>query len=513
MATKIITYVLVVLVLTALVAAILANSMTKPLSHDEQMYCTGAVCLAQGRMIYSDFSYVGQMPYHPLLCAVLFKMFNVTHYLLVCRILSAVCDILVVVCIISIYRRVLESFPVAGLFLGLIGTVLFLFNPLVDYANGFAWNHDVVILCVVLSFWLFISTDFKKKSKYWRIALIGALLTFATCMRITTALVQLLFFAILLTRSAEPLKQRFKTALPFLIASAVVSIWPVWTMALAPRAFFLNLFWMPMLNGEWQRQIAMSPGRFDMIFSSLTTPGYSLLIVMAVYLCVILAWHHRKLSIPNKANALLAALLPLVFFIIAFIPLTMFKQYLAVPVPFLVISLAFPLSYLRRLTRRTNFNIASALAASCLIVAVASLPVVLRRIPKLFNPESWTPIRLHRISEDIAEKLKSQDSKLILTLAPLYALEGGCRVYPQLSAGPFAYRIADFMTPAELRTTNTVGPKTLAELVEKSPPSAVIIGVEPAFLEEPLLRAAIRPERQRWERKIYDDGPIVYFRR
>jgi len=507
--------ILVFLILIILFSAILANSMTKPLSHDEQMYCTGAVCLAQGKMIYRDFSYPSQMPYHPLLYAALFRLLNTTHYLLAGRILSSLCDVLVVICIVGIYRRIFDFFPISAMLLGLTSAVLYVFNPFVIYANGFAWNNDVVVLCVMLSFWLFISIDFKHKSKYWRIALIGALLTFATCMRITIALVQLLFFAVLLARPVESIKQRFKNILPFLISAAVVLIWPVWVIAQAPRAFFLNLLRISMLNSEWVHQTGMFFNKFDIIFAALTTPGYLALILIAVYLCVIFAWQRRKLTMSHAANLLLAVLLAFVFFIIALIMPATWQQHLAMPVPFIIISFAYPLLYLRKLNPGTklnkHFKTARAVVAVCAVVLIAFYPVVLRGIPKLFDPKSWTPIRLHTISKDIAERTKSP--KLILTLAPLYALEGGCQIYTEFSAGPFAYRIADFLTPADLNTTNTVGPKTLAALIEKSPPSAVILGVEPTFLEEPLLQTTIRPERQRWERKIYDDGPIVYFRR
>jgi len=520
--------ILVVLILIALSLAILANSMTKPLGRDEQMYCTAGSLLAQGKMIYRDFSYPAQMPYHPLLYAALFKMLNTTHYLLVGRIVSVVCDILIVVCIFGIYRRIFKSFAVSGTLLPLAAAVLYVFNPLVDYANGYAWNHDVVILCVVLSFWLFISTDFKRKSPDeggyvrnpaslgWRIAAIGALLTLATCMRITTALVQLLFFAILLSQPAGSIKQRLKTVLPFLIAAAVVLIWPVWVIAQAPRAFFLNLVKIPMLYGEWLHQIGMIHNKFNLIFTCLTMPGYFALIVLTIYLWLIIVCLRRRLKISNAKNLLLAALLPLTFFIIALIPPTMWKQYLAMPVPFLLISAVFPLLYLRKLTNKSSnkhFKVASVLVSVCVLVAVVSYPVVLYRTVVVFAPESWVPMRLHKISEDIAEKLKTQNSKLILTLAPLFAIEGGCDIYTELSAGSIVYRIADSLPPADRAVTHTVGPKTLSVLLEKSPPSAVILGVEMEFLEEPLFESAVLPDRENWERKTYDTGPTLYFRR
>ena len=514
MSPKILTTV-VILILAALLLAILANSMTKPLGRDEQMYCTGGALLAQGKMIYRDFSYAAQMPYHSLLYAALFRILNTTHFLLIGRIFSALCDILAAACIVGIYRRIFGPFPICGIFLGLAGAVLYVFNPLVDYANGFAWNHDFVVLCVCLSFWLFISTDFEQKSRYRRIAIIGVLLTLATFVRITSALVQLLFFAVLLLQPNGSTKQRLKTILPFLIATAVVSVWPVWVIAQAPRAFFLNLFKIPMLYGEWLHEIGMVHNKADLILASIMTPGYLVLILMAIYLCVALWWQRGKLTITNKKDALLAALLPLTFYGIALIPPTMWRQYLAMPVPFLIISFSYPLLYLRELAARASFNkhfnIAAGLVAACVLVAVTSHPVVMLRVPRVFDPQTWTPIQLHSISKDIAETTKNP--KLALTLAPLFALEGGCDIYTELSAGSIIYRIADFMSPSDRAVTHTVGPETLGALLEKSPPSVVILGVELKFLEEPLFEKAVRPNREKWEKKIYDDGLIVYFKR
>ncbi len=529
----------VLLILVVLALGLFANSMAKPLGRDEQMYCTAGALLAQGRMIYRDFSYAAQMPYHPLLYATAFRILNTTRYLLVGRIISSLCDILVMLCIVGIYRHIFKSFAVSAALLGLAGAVLYVFNPLADYANGYAWNHDVVILCVVASFWLFISTDFQK-TKYLRIAAIGALLTLATCMRITTVLVELLFFVCLLLRPAGSLKQRLKTALPFLVAAACVLIWPLWVIAHAPRAFFLNLVTIPTLYGQWLHEIGMVHNKFGLTYSCLTTPGYFALIVLTIYLCAVVLALRIKLTVSHKkkqfrdpshvprvtGDGLLAALLPLFFFIIALIPPTMWRQYLAMPVPFLVIGCAYPLLYLKRLTGKTgpkkNRNTTSLLAVALVIfsafTAIVSYPVVLKRILVLTIPESWEPVRFHKTSEDIAEqlntkhsKLKTQNSKLILTLAPLLALEGGCDIYTELSAGSIIYRIADLLQPDDRRITHTAGPQTIASILEKNPPSAVILGLERgklATLEDPL-QAIVKPD---WQRKSYDNGLIVYFR-
>ena len=119
------------------------------------------------------------------------------------------------------------------------------------------------------------------------------------------------------------------------------------------------------------------------------------------------------------------------------------------------------------------------------------------------------PIEIHKISKDIAQRAK--EPKLILTLAPLFALEGGSDIYTELSCGAIIYRAADSMSPSERSVTHTTGPQTLGELLKNSPPSAVILGVEHgrlAFLEDPL-QAVVKPD---WERKVYENGLAVYFR-
>ena len=505
-------YILVGVVLVVVSLAILANSMTKPVGRDEQMYCTGAVCLAQGKMIYRDFSYAAQMPYHPLLCAALFKIFGTTHYLLVGRLLSCVCDILVILGIVGIYRHVFKPFTSIGMLLGLAGVALYVFNPLVDYANGYAWNHDVVILCVVLSLWLFISADFEKKAQYWRIGAIGALLTFATFMRITTVLVELLFFAAVLNLPAKSVKQKLKIVLPFLAASAFVMIWPVWVIAQAPQAFFLNLVKIPMLYGQWLHEIGMVHNKFALTFACLATPGYLVLVVLTIYLGVTGLILRRRVKIANTKSPWLAALLPVVFFAIALIPPTMWRQYLAIPVPFLVITLAFPLSYLRKLVNQGNmmgkhFKIAAVSTTVGALIAVVSAPLVLYRTPIVLIPEKWVPIELHTVSEDIAAK--TMEPRQILTLAPLLALEGGCDIYTELSAGAIIYRVADFLSPRERQITHTAGPKNLPAFTKQIPPSAVILGVEMPRLETLIFEVIVQPD---WKREEYEDGPTVYFK-
>ncbi len=509
MSEKII-YIVAFTVLAALSLAILGNSMTKPVGRDEHMYCTGGVLMAQGKTIYRDFSYPTQLPYHPLLYAVLFKGLDTRHYLLVGRLVSVLTDILVMLCIVAVYRLAFGDLTVWGVSLGLCAAALYVYNPAVEYANGHAWNNDVVIFCVATSFLLFTKIDARRKVGRLHVAAIGALLTLATFMRTTTIIAEVLFLAALLSLPAKSVRERIKTALPFLIAAGLVLIYPVCVIARAPEAFSLNLFRIHLLNSQWLHQIGIVHDKLRLTLTYLTLPGYFVLFIIAAYLILLLVVCRGKLQISNGRSALLAPPLAAAFFTIALSLPTIWRQYLAPPVPFLLCSFAYPLAFLRELSSRRATR-----APITVGVALVGIGVLLSwlstsdRIADCFKPDKWVPMQVHRIAMDIAENTK--EPKLILTIAPLFALEGGCEIYPELSAGPFTYRIGNLMSDAERRITRTAGPEMLGRLAEQSPPSAIIVGVEPPYfsgLEEPLkLLAGVN-----WSKKVYENGLTVYFK-
>ncbi len=502
------------LIVVTLLASILANSMMKqPVSRDEHMYCTAAVLLARGQLIYRDFAYPAQLPYHPLLLGTLYQALHTDHYLLIGRLLSTLCDIVVVVLILAIYRRVFGNHRWAGQWLGLAAAVLYVFNPLVDYAAGYAWNHDVVICCVVLAFWLFVRTSFRRTPRFWRLASIGALLAFATCMRVTTALIAAVYLAAVLMAAGGSIHNRIRTALPFLIAGLLVLSWPLWILLQAPRVAWLNLVEIPALYGRWLHEIGLVFDKARLTIDCLTTPGYLVLLIVAGYWIALMARRQPSLSGISRRNLVVAGAVAACFGLIAFIPPTMWHQYWAVPVPFLLIVCAYPMAALRQAAEKPDgrppFRIACGVTFICAALAVLTNFSVLRRLPAVLVPECWTPVALHKTAVEMADQGGRPD--LVLTLGPLYALEGGSDVYPELASGSIVYRAADAMSADERKITHTVGPATLEDLLKKSPPSAVVVGVEPpyfSFLEEPLLQAV----DSTWPRHDWENGLRMYVR-
>jgi hypothetical protein len=518
--------ILVVLLLIALSLVIFMRSMAQRVVDPEHVSCAAGVLLTKGKMIYRDFACVAQMPYHPFLCAAIFKALNTTHYLFAARMLTVACDILIIICIISIFQRVFTSFPITGRLFGMAMTVLYVFNYHVDKVNGFALNRDFMILCILLSFWLFISTDFERKSRYLRIGAMSALLTLATCLHVSAVFIQLLFFVMLLIQHAESGRKRLKTALPFLIAPVIVLILPLWTMVQAPHAFFINIVEMPVLRMHLMRrtQVMMGTTLYDKILQVLTyyfadeRGIFPFVIVICLTVLVLLG--RRKLELPNLKNALLAVFVPVIFLIIGLCVPEFSYENFAMLIPFIIISFAYPLLYLRRLESinpHVLFRIALILVIAFSLAQAASQPFALLRVSRILRPQSWIPMKVHQISEEIAQK--AGEPKLVATLAPLYALESGCDIYPELSSGLAGCKIAGVMSDAKRQITNTLNEETFKETLAKKPPCVVVIEGKPLFsVGLVILRIAKTkwPEQDydetMWERKEYPLDVVIYFR-
>ena len=493
--------------IAALAVALLANAMTKPMGRDEQMYSTAGVLMAQGHLPYRDFSYAAQLPYHPLLYAAVFRLTGTTWYLLAGRLISVVSDVGVIVLIVAIYRQIVGT-GLMGTGLGLAGAALYLFNPLVDYANGYAWNHDVVVLLVLAAMGLYLSPASDHRSYTWKAAGIGALLGLASGMRITTTLTIPLFAAALWLECRSSGMRVRRGMIPFGAGLMATAIWPVWVIAQAPHAFWLDLVEIPRLYGQWLQEIGMIHDKAALTGQCLTTPGY-LAILLSLLGLTILAWRSGT-KMPSRLRGPLKVTIALGFLFswIAFIPPTMWLQYWAIPVPFWVAALAFPLSALVRSGDTRRLRWACGLMILALLTAMATNPFVISRVPLLFNVQEWEPLRSHRLSQTIVAR--TQAPRRVLTLAPLLALEGGGRIYPELSCGAIIYRIGDRLTPTQQRLTRTIGPRSLQDMIAREPANAVIVGAEEprwAFLESPL-QAAVGPG---WNKQEYPNGLRVYF--
>jgi hypothetical protein len=336
----------------------------------------------------------------------------------------------------------------------------------------------------------------------------SALLTLATCLHFTAVFIQLLFFVMLLIQRAESGKQMCKTALPFLIAPVIVLILPIWTMVHAPRAFFINVFEMPLLKMQFIRRMQLMMGttlydKFLRVLTYLTDEQgvYPFLIVLCLIVLILLGW--RKLELLNLRNAVLAILVPVIFLIIAICSPEFLYENFAMLIPFIIISFVYPLLYLRRLGTSNSphslFRTVSIVVIACAFSAVISNQLLLWRTSRILRPRSWIPMKVHQISEEVAQK--SKEPKLVVTLAPLYALESGCDIYPELSAGWEGCKIASALSASKREITNTLDAEAFKEMLKETPPSAIVIEGVPTFSVGLVL---IRIAKTRWPEQDYD---------
>ena len=375
-------YTAVVAFILLVIAIVLANSMLKPLGRDEQMYCSAGALLAKGQLVYRDFTYPSQLPYHPLLYASLYKLAGGNGYLLIGRLTSVVANLVTCAMIMLIYREAFAAQRRRAWAFGSAAVLWFLLNPFVDYANGYAWNHDIVTASVLTSVWLFLRLDFERAGKT---VLIVGLLTVACWMRITSVLFWLAIVAALLwaARRAGCLKQTLTLTAA---TTLVLSLWPLWVIFQAPQAFLLNLIAIPKLYGGWLREMGFFHPKGQLTLHVLKHPAMILLLLTAAGV-----WGLSLSRILRQRHVALMLILPWIALLIAFIPPTMWQQYWAVPVPLILVGCAYPLRSLadRWGEKRWMFGGTSSVL---LLLALAANPVPLVRATLLF--ETWQPLRL-----------------------------------------------------------------------------------------------------------------------
>lgn len=195
----------------------------------------------------------------------------------------------------------------------------------------------------------------------------------------------------------------------------------------------------------------------------------------------------------------------------AFLPTPSFPQYFAQPIITVPLFLAVAYRTLEP-ELRTFFNHAA--MALTLVALAAGAPRIVQDLPSLRAPASWTVNKVHRDGVAIANELRRRDiDGMVATLFPVYPLEGGLKVYPELATGPFAYRTGDLADAKLLQHYVTTSPSSIGERLRAEPPAAILVGFAPA-LEEPIYNFAVENRYEKADIAIksrYGEG-ILYVR-
>jgi hypothetical protein len=420
-------------------------------------------------------------------------------------------------------RRFRGAGDLAALAAGTATVALVVGNGPVTFATGLAWNHDLPVLLTLLAVGLFpgAAPDHplaaerapgervrRDKSRGYvqpgtgmgsaravRLAAAGAALGLAIGARLAFAPAVLPF--LLATTQAGGRTPAGWTArlrgAGALMAGVILGLAPVLALAIpAPQAFlFDNLTYHLRNAAYWQaagQTAAMTlTGKLAYMGDVLRDQPACLGLLAAYALLALptLVGVLRRGRGAAHTDLLLAATLAPCLLAGALVPTPTWYQYFYAPVPFLALAAALGLGALSEVAvgRRARWGLVALwIAAGPALVNGAQVYTGYLRDGAVLQPAGWVPIQAHRVGAEIRRLLDTRGTpgagRRVLTLAPLYPLEGGLEIYPALAAGPFAWRVAPLLSARERQEFHVVGNADLDGLVGTDPPAAVLTGAE-----------------------------------
>jgi hypothetical protein len=491
--------------LVAIFFVLLLAALHKQLNHDENMYVSSGILLDHGQLPYKDFAYF-QMPLLTLFYAP--ALWNAADPLFVARLLNTVFTFLT--CLLLFVGSLLLSRGANWFLRALIavsGVVLFISNPELIYAGGIAWNHDLPILLTVAAVSLLVLRSAGSYTSNWlssvRPALLmatsGLLLGLAGVARLTfLAAIPPLALAVLLFGPADqPAKwsSRVRDALIF-CAGAVVGTLPALLFLIAdPSSFWFGNVTYHQLNEQYWAQLGYT--RAMTISSKLTyfsdvlwgEPFHWLLIAGSILTAIAVA---RSKTIARKRPAvLLPAVVAVALLVGGLAPTPTWLQYFLAPYALLVVALVYGVACLS--SGNLKLVGSGALLVVTLISANAALPHY-EALDSTLTFADGVPAHVHATANEIRTVV---GKGTVVTFAPLYALEAGLDIYPELESGPFAARVANQLPAAEREKLVMMSDDDLVAAMQVKPPDAILLGTE-GPLEDPLAQFAAQHSYQRF---------------
>lgn len=473
----------VVLALAGCFALLLGLNMRRGLNHDEHQFVASAVLMARyGLIPYADFPYF-HVPTQTLLNAALFTMFD--RFLLTARLTSVVSGWLSLVLLFWLgwtyapFERIWARFGYA-----LAGIVTLMAAPIFVHTSGRAWNHDLPMLLTLLSLAAFLQGGQPARRSppapsgqgtAW-VVIAGVLLGLAVATRLSYAFLAPAFVLGCWLWGVQGGWRGRMQVLSGFVFGALSGLAPVWwALWSAPEDFLFgnvvyNLRLNPLYYAMRESAASMTPAAKLAYLGHLWVEKPTNLVVPLLFVATLLPALPRlrtRAAIPLTMTLLL---LPLALFS-AMSPTPSQSQYYYVLYPLLLLGVFFSAAQWPKRRRWAGVLIG--------VAAIGSLPFVVAPYSEgaaiLMQPSQWYPEKVHRRSQSIA---RLTEGGRILTLAPIYALEGGAAIYPELVTGPMAWRVAPLLSPAERARFGFLDAAGLEALLAQRPPRGVLTDFE-----------------------------------
>ena len=464
--------------------ALFARIMMEDLRHDEHMFVPAGAVLGKFGL-YGEFSY-SHLPNLALFFAGLFELIGSDHYLLVARVSLFAAWILLLLGMHLTAARLSGSRTV-----GLFAALLLISDQLfISHVGMVVSNNIYAATLAVYGFLFFLIGLESAERRVLMIVLAGLCLSLGAGIKANfiAFVLPVALAAFLLPRNLTLRDRLVSVVLPLAVGGVIGALPTFYYFALQGEVMAFNVFgfhtgphrayWTEPANAAGVTGIGL-PSRVLYAYQ-LWTSGSTLLIFLgALGLAAVAAWHRGlagAVAALGEPKSLLALALVLAGVLICLPVMPSFPQYYMPPLPFAILLIAVLYGRLDSREARTAAPLLTTLALAAVLLGG---PRLFADLPALASPERWTPMRVHAVAEDIGSAMRSAGvSGPVATLVPIYALEAGLEIYPELATGPFYYRVGDYLTPEERHAFRVTSPATLATLLAQDPPAAIFTGYE-----------------------------------
>ena len=471
------------------------HAMLKGYFRDEnQFVASGKLLEDEGLFPYRDYPYF-HMPNLTFIYALIYQVTDFT--LLGARTFSVLCAWGAVATLVyAAYWFFQHRSRWFRLAVGAGGVLLLLPNPLFRFTVGLAWNHDFPVM-LALAAALILLTAVHYRDGRW-LGLSGFLLGAAVGSRLTFLTAVLPFLGILaFFPDARLSRNRARVWAYFGVGFLIAMLPSTFLFLSAPREFIFGNVQYAWLNtlyrqaSEFEGPMTLSGKLLFLSERVLDQPGTIALLTMVILFGIFGAAVHLRR--PGSATGSIISLLnsrgtetsprglfyafiyslPVALLIGSFLPTPSWYQYFYAPLPFIVLGVIYSLSQLDRLSRPVRYAALVVFFLSVLLVNYFHFDKY-PNLRSLARPGAWYPIQTrvlgHKIKTIVAEGR-------VLTLSPLFPLDGGARIYPQYATGPFAWRVADFLTGEQRATYQVMSKDELVVALERDPPAGILVGL------------------------------------
>ena len=452
---------------------VLSLGMTKALSHDEHQHvAAGALVAREGLLPYRDFPHL-HTPYLPFVYSLLFR--TTDYLLLAARLFSVACATAMVGVLGTVAHGLVRErgkWCAAGVCAGAV--LLCATAGVFGITTGRAWNQEPGLLCALLAF-LAHATGIARQRNGWFVAS-GLLLGFSIGLRITFAPLVAPFGLALLLYLPPPRWQ--PRVLACFAAGLFMGTFGILCLAIqAPEQAYFGNFEFARINvlfrysdGHPRTMTVLKKLRY--LWKEILRRETPLMAAWALPMLV--SRFARTADEPRGFESGFVWLTMPFVLMGCLAPTPLYPQYFYPLVPFLTLAALYALAAIPPDT--AWFRRSLAIGAVIVVMSVAMGNHAYSHLRDLRSPWGWIPVRLHARGEKLRAKVAGGR---ILTLAPLYPLEGGLSIYPSFSTGPFAWRLAPFVEPGKAARLGLMTPRTIASALDADAPSAILLNIEP----------------------------------